>query len=429
MSSFASAIVVGVFILTAILARIGWECYVRVWRKQSELPISIEKEQTPGKTLNGTQTPADDFDPWWEDAFTGRLVCSRGLTPKGKSVEHLVPRPEDLEFPLRPSSRDGERPSSRGSDPGRPFSPQHPRSRESMRSGVAYAQAPMRGRCNMRSPSTPPRATRQSHAWSHATEGLPDERDLQQEQRPSSRPGMPDDPDFNESFETKRPDTSWTLPGSEFMVFTWKTWTPSSTSIGKGEQWTILEEPSAIPVGSRTAWEVPESPSRPVTTGKPVTTAGSPVQRPMGNNPYMQAAHNSQRPAATPASAAPSSPARASTAGNTTPSAGQSQTSRGGLSFWRSWSAGCHQRPASKPSAWSWIHSKQPQTASKSPDSLIATMSQKLQDTRGHPLEDRKRIFRDLQRQLHPDKNVEHEEAAKLAFQELMQQRASYLAA
>lgn len=60
-------------------------------------------------------------------------------------------------------------------------------------------------------------------------------------------------------------------------------------------------------------------------------------------------------------------------------------------------------------------------------DSLVESMLQKLEETRSQPLSEKKRIFRDLQRQLHPDKNVHCAEAAKLAFQELMMQRNSYL--
>ncbi|CAE7726925.1 Acaa1a, partial [Symbiodinium microadriaticum] len=41
--------------------------------------------------------------------------------------------------------------------------------------------------------------------------------------------------------------------------------------------------------------------------------------------------------------------------------------------------------------------------------------------TRSSPLEERKKVFRDLQRQLHPDKNLHDQEAAKLAFQKLME--------
>lgn len=52
-----------------------------------------------------------------------------------------------------------------------------------------------------------------------------------------------------------------------------------------------------------------------------------------------------------------------------------------------------------------------------------------LDDTRSRPLEERKRIFKELQRTLHPDKNMatpEQEEAAKMAFQKLMEERAFY---
>merc|ERR1712125_178304 len=61
-------------------------------------------------------------------------------------------------------------------------------------------------------------------------------------------------------------------------------------------------------------------------------------------------------------------------------------------------------------------------------EQLIAPVSLQLQQTQDKPLSERKRIFRELQRQLHPDKNVEEPEIAKLAFQRLMDFRLSYLA-
>lgn len=58
---------------------------------------------------------------------------------------------------------------------------------------------------------------------------------------------------------------------------------------------------------------------------------------------------------------------------------------------------------------------------------LIANTLAQLEQTREEPLEVRKSTFRDLQRQLHPDKNTDCEEAAKRAFQTLMEHRADYL--
>lgn len=60
---------------------------------------------------------------------------------------------------------------------------------------------------------------------------------------------------------------------------------------------------------------------------------------------------------------------------------------------------------------------------------LIADMLQHLEKTRQEPLHVRKAVFRGLQRQLHPDKNADCEEAAKQAFQQLMQERAAYFSA
>jgi len=55
-------------------------------------------------------------------------------------------------------------------------------------------------------------------------------------------------------------------------------------------------------------------------------------------------------------------------------------------------------------------------------------MMNQLDKARSKPLDERKRIFKDLQRNLHPDKNLEQPEAAKLAFQKLMEQRGPFLA-
>merc|ERR1712151_109213 len=61
---------------------------------------------------------------------------------------------------------------------------------------------------------------------------------------------------------------------------------------------------------------------------------------------------------------------------------------------------------------------------------LIANMLQRLDAAWGAPLEERKRVFRELQRDLHPDKNMDSEadaQAAKVAFQRLMERRAGFL--
>lgn len=61
------------------------------------------------------------------------------------------------------------------------------------------------------------------------------------------------------------------------------------------------------------------------------------------------------------------------------------------------------------------------------PEERIAAMTRQLDETRHQPPAERKRIFRELQRQLHPDKNVDAPEDAKLVFQELMELRQYYL--
>jgi len=61
--------------------------------------------------------------------------------------------------------------------------------------------------------------------------------------------------------------------------------------------------------------------------------------------------------------------------------------------------------------------------------SLVDMMRARLEQTRNDPCAVRQRIFRELQRTLHPDKNLDRAEEAKQAFQQLMAEKAAYLAA
>eukprot|EP00931_Biecheleriopsis_adriatica_P057004 TRINITY_DN33807_c0_g1_i2.p1 TRINITY_DN33807_c0_g1~~TRINITY_DN33807_c0_g1_i2.p1 ORF type:complete len:824 (+),score=182.64 TRINITY_DN33807_c0_g1_i2:93-2564(+) len=70
---------------------------------------------------------------------------------------------------------------------------------------------------------------------------------------------------------------------------------------------------------------------------------------------------------------------------------------------------------------------EEPQDPAARAELLVEEMMGHLEQSREEPLHVRKLIFRDLQRQLHPDKNTECEEAAKHAFQKLMEQRTGYL--
>jgi hypothetical protein len=72
---------------------------------------------------------------------------------------------------------------------------------------------------------------------------------------------------------------------------------------------------------------------------------------------------------------------------------------------------------------------RRPEDPEKKADSLILSTKKQLDQSRKEPLDTRKRIFRELQRQLHPDKNPDQQEAAKLAFQHLMDVKADYLSA
>eukprot|EP00415_Alexandrium_ostenfeldii_P002657 UN2657 len=58
---------------------------------------------------------------------------------------------------------------------------------------------------------------------------------------------------------------------------------------------------------------------------------------------------------------------------------------------------------------------------------LVDMMKESLESTRNEPLAVRRQTFRELMRQLHPDKNLDREVEAKSAFQELMQLKAGYL--
>eukprot|EP00403_Amphidinium_massartii_P018746 CAMPEP_0178420620 /NCGR_PEP_ID=MMETSP0689_2-20121128/26227_1 /TAXON_ID=160604 /ORGANISM="Amphidinium massartii, Strain CS-259" /LENGTH=1043 /DNA_ID=CAMNT_0020042109 /DNA_START=1 /DNA_END=3132 /DNA_ORIENTATION=+ len=85
--------------------------------------------------------------------------------------------------------------------------------------------------------------------------------------------------------------------------------------------------------------------------------------------------------------------------------------------------------PPNKASKWWGASAKSsaqdPEVQSRS---LISDMEKQLERNKNESLETRKRIFKDLQRQLHPDKNMDQPESAKLAFQKLMEQRATFLA-
>eukprot|EP00930_Biecheleria_cincta_P027000 TRINITY_DN18975_c0_g1_i1.p1 TRINITY_DN18975_c0_g1~~TRINITY_DN18975_c0_g1_i1.p1 ORF type:complete len:404 (-),score=69.71 TRINITY_DN18975_c0_g1_i1:17-1228(-) len=59
-------------------------------------------------------------------------------------------------------------------------------------------------------------------------------------------------------------------------------------------------------------------------------------------------------------------------------------------------------------------------------EDLIADIDDELDRSRGQPLQERRRIFRELQRRLHPDKNPSNQESSKFAFQYLMDSRQSY---
>jgi len=67
------------------------------------------------------------------------------------------------------------------------------------------------------------------------------------------------------------------------------------------------------------------------------------------------------------------------------------------------------------------------QDPSKAAEPLFADMKQKIDAARRESLDVRKKVFKELQRHLHPDKNLQNPEAAKLAFQALMELRGPFL--
>lgn len=58
---------------------------------------------------------------------------------------------------------------------------------------------------------------------------------------------------------------------------------------------------------------------------------------------------------------------------------------------------------------------------------LLAVMKDTLAASHNEPVAVRRKVFRELQRKLHPDKNAHCREAAKIAFQQLMDQQGKYL--
>jgi hypothetical protein len=63
----------------------------------------------------------------------------------------------------------------------------------------------------------------------------------------------------------------------------------------------------------------------------------------------------------------------------------------------------------------------------KKAEALLASAKAQMERTKGEPIDARKKLFKEFQRDLHPDKNPDCPEAAKLAFQQLMDSRGSYL--
>jgi hypothetical protein len=88
------------------------------------------------------------------------------------------------------------------------------------------------------------------------------------------------------------------------------------------------------------------------------------------------------------------------------------------------WFGGANGGPAQSQKA----ATKSQQAAEKKASCLSVDMMKRLDDARSKPLDERKKVFKDLQRELHPDKNIDQAEAAKLAFQKLMEQREPFLA-
>eukprot|EP00933_Yihiella_yeosuensis_P061818 TRINITY_DN64683_c0_g1_i1.p1 TRINITY_DN64683_c0_g1~~TRINITY_DN64683_c0_g1_i1.p1 ORF type:complete len:449 (-),score=61.12 TRINITY_DN64683_c0_g1_i1:93-1355(-) len=58
---------------------------------------------------------------------------------------------------------------------------------------------------------------------------------------------------------------------------------------------------------------------------------------------------------------------------------------------------------------------------------LIDQLEELLQASAAQPFVERRRVFRDLQRRFHPDKNIEDPESAKLVFQHLMDRQRGFL--
>jgi len=75
------------------------------------------------------------------------------------------------------------------------------------------------------------------------------------------------------------------------------------------------------------------------------------------------------------------------------------------------------------------VAAEQAAEISRRTTALIEEVEQMLASTEGRPASERKKVFRDLQRRFHPDKNAETIEISKVVFQRLMDNRRSYLGA
>lgn len=93
------------------------------------------------------------------------------------------------------------------------------------------------------------------------------------------------------------------------------------------------------------------------------------------------------------------------------------------------------QRSQSSPpvgSKGSWFGGAGPAAAEKATQKKAKTLSDdmmnRLDKNKSKPMDERKKLFKDLQRELHPDKNIDQAEAAKQAFQKLMEEKDTFLA-
>lgn len=192
-----------------------------------------------------------------------------------------------------------------------------------------------------------------------------------------------------------RGEVSHSRPGTAESCATSKTW-ETNPRPGTAESW-----------GTYKAWETNPRPGTAESWAATKTWETNPRSGPQAPRRHCSAPGHCQRRAASGEATAAAAPLASPAPKPAPPTTGRR------LWTWPAWLRRCGRLRSATPA--------------DSAAALLAAMRETLEQTKEEPPEVRRQVFRNLQRKLHPDKNVECAEAAKLAFQELMEHRKAYL--